>query len=230
MKERPPVEERLARRSPLPSRWTVLGEAGRSSARAVLVRVRCSCGTERTIQRSAITAGASKSCGCLSREVKASRAKHRETGKSGKHGSLYGIWVGLICRCYGKHASFPKYGGRGITICDRWRFDFLAFRADMGPRPPGTSLDRRDNSGPYSPENCRWATRAEQSRNTSRNVWLEFNGERLCLSDWAARIGLPAGSLKKRLKLGWSLSDALTKPRTASAVHNTGGANQCAAK
>lgn len=213
MRVRPPVEERLARRSPLPSRWTILGDAGRSAARAVLVHARCSCGTERTIARSAIISGSSKSCGCLSREVTASLAKHRETGKSGKHGSLYSIWVGLICRCYGKHASFPKYGGRGITICDRWRFDFLAFKADMGPRPAGTSLDRRDNNGPYSPENCRWATRAEQARNTSRNVWLELNGERLCISDWAKKIGMNAMSLKKRLANGWSVVDALTKPK-----------------
>jgi len=149
----------------------------------------------------------------LQRELTAAKAKHRETGKSGKDGSLYSIWVGLICRCHGKHSSFPKYGGRGIVVCDRWRFDFLAFKSDMGPRPHGTSLDRRDNNGPYSLENCRWATRAEQGRNRSNNVWLELNGEKLCITDWAKKIGMNAMSIKKRLALGWSVTDALTKPK-----------------
>jgi len=107
-----------------------------------------------------------------------------------KESPLYAIWKQMRYRCSNpSHPDFRDYGARGITVCDRWQRDFLAFCQDMGPRPQGTSLDRRDNDGPYSPENCRWATPLEQSNNSRKNRFIEACGERLTVSQWARRLG-----------------------------------------
>jgi len=98
-------------------------------------------------------------------------------------------------------ASYPNYGGRGIFVCERW-LDFENFLADMGERPEGMSLDRVDNDGPYSPANCRWATRTEQSRNTRRNRYVEVKGKRMLLADAARLLGISGGHATYRLQRG----------------------------
>jgi hypothetical protein len=120
-------------------------------------------------------------------------------------------WYHMIQRCHNpKHPRFGNYGGRGITVCDRWRASYEAFVADMGlPPEPGLTIDRRDNDRGYSPDNCRWATSTTQSRNKTTSRYLEHDGVRLTLTDWAPRLGLTVQGLHARLRR-MSVAEALT--------------------
>lgn len=167
--------------------------------------VACDCGATKSVYVSHLKRGATRSCGCNpGRKV-----------RHGRHGSPeYMCWQSIIQRCTNPNSESYRryYGGRGITVCDRWR-DFENFFADMGPRPsPQHSIDRIDVNGNYEPGNCRWATDDEQVRNTRRNVFVEVNGERMCLKDACCRVGINYGTVINRLKSGWSMSDALSRP------------------
>lgn len=133
--------------------------------------------------------------------------------KHGGHGTItYARWKSMIQRCYTTSASnYPYYGGKGITVCDRWH-DFSAFLADMGECENSKTLDRIDNTKGYGPENCRWATIAEQNRNRSHCVELNHNGRTMILRDWAEEIGISANALAMRIRLGWETERALTQP------------------
>ena len=125
----------------------------------------------------------------------------------------YGSWKGIIQRCCNpKSPAHHKYGGRGITVCERWR-SFKAFYEDMGPRPsPLHSIERINNNGNYELGNCRWATRREQSRNTRQNVMLVFSGRTQCIAAWAEERGMKPKTLCRRLKCGWPVELAITAP------------------
>jgi hypothetical protein len=119
-------------------------------------------------------------------------------------------WKDMIQRCTNpRRINYANYGGRGITICDRWRKSFEAFLSDMGPRPDGTTLDRIDNDGNYEPGNCRWASKEEQSSNTRRSRFIEIGGERLTVSQWADRRRINRATLYSRIKAGWTIERAL---------------------
>lgn len=133
---------------------------------------------------------------------------------AGKYSSEYSIWMNMRARCRNpKNNRYHLYGARGISVCQRWEVDFLNFLEDMGRRPSTDhSIDRIDNNGNYTPDNCRWATRSEQARNTRSSRFLEFKGRRLTLTEWAQEIGMDRRSLHLRLKSGWSIERALTEP------------------
>lgn len=126
----------------------------------------------------------------------------------------YGVWIGMKKRCSNPNQkAYPAYGGRGIKVCDIWRNDFQAFFDDMGPRPSKDhSLDRVDNDGNYEPSNCRWATRKQQMRNTSRNHMITYKGETRTMIEWAEIYKIPLKSVWYRINSGWPIEDALTKP------------------
>jgi hypothetical protein len=117
-------------------------------------------------------------------------------------------------RCFNpKEKDFPHYGGRGITVCERWRNSFEAFLADMSESPgKGYSIERIDTNGNYEPTNCRWATQREQINNRRMTKRLTFQGETMAVADWARRIGCPRHLLHGRIKLGWSVEEILSRP------------------
>lgn len=136
----------------------------------------------------------------------------RRTGKA-LHPAEYSVWRGMRNRCENpKEPSYKRYGGRGIAVCERW-LKFENFFADMGAHPSSAhSIGRKDNNGPYSPDNCEWVTQVEQCNNTSRNVLLTFNGRTQSISQWSRELKLGQGALISRLRRGWSVEAALTFP------------------
>lgn len=162
---------------------------------------RCECGAVRVVDGSALRNGHTRSCGCLSADLSARRSTKHGLLFGGKTPPLYKVWAAIKGRCCNKNdAAYAYYGGRGIFVCERWRNDFAAFLADMGARPPGGTVDRINNDGPYSPENCRWATRKEQANNTRGNV--KYQGA--SISEWAERLGTGPSTISSRVaKWGW---------------------------
>ncbi len=173
---------------------------------------KCDCGKEFAADGTCIRRGSATSCGCMS--VHAGQT-HGMTSHP-----LYAVWCGMKQRCYGKnHKNYAEYGGRGITICDRWRDSFENFYADMGDRPtPRHTIERNDNDGMYEKDNCRWATRAEQTENQRSTKLLALKGEVLSISKWARRLGIPRRTIGRRLAAGWTVEQALLTP--AGPGHN----------
>jgi hypothetical protein len=125
----------------------------------------------------------------------------------------YRTWWRMIQRCHDpKHKDYVYYGARDIAVCDAWRASFASFYADMGRRPEGMEIERRDNDGNYEPSNCRWATRLEQMRNCRRNRMLTFRGATKAMSQWADELGIDYFAIRERLKKGWNVDRALTTP------------------
>lgn len=174
----------------------------------------CTCGTKKEVIGNNLTVGHTRSCGCLHRELSRERQTTHGESPSGSNSSEFGVWISMLARCRNSNSkNFPRYGGRGIKVCGRWVESYENFLADMGRKPsPSHSIDRIDNNGNYEPSNCRWASRNEQARNTSRNRILTHQGRSKCAAEWAEITGLSRSTILRRLKLGWALADALETP------------------
>lgn len=148
-------------------RWLVLERGDNGAGRQARWICRCDCGGIRLVRSTHLKSGSTASCGCLQKErISEKKTTHGHAGRGGETAE-YRTWQAMKDRCYNpRHKFFKNYGGRGITVCDRWRENFRAFLADMGRKPrPELSLDRINNEGNYEPGNCRWATRGQQACN-----------------------------------------------------------------
>jgi hypothetical protein len=193
-------------------RWTVVAYRGRHKSRPTSWLCRCECGTERIVISSSLVAvSGTQSCGCFQKEQLASRMLTHGYSSAAEHMA----WASLKDRCHNeKSSSYDGYGGRGISVCDRWRDSFENFLADMGERPSKEhSIDRKDNDGNYEPDNCRWATKKEQGRNRRSNRILTFNNKTQTLIEWSEELGISSAVIRQRIKAsGWSIEEALTTP------------------
>jgi hypothetical protein len=140
----------------------------------------------------------------------------KKKGDRKRHGMSkspeFAVWHGMVGRCHvEENGSFRNYGGRGIKVCDRWRYSFATFLADMGPRPsPKHQIDREDVNGDYEPGNCRWLHSIDNGNTRRTNVRLEHDGRTRTISQWSRELGWHREKIRKRLSLGWSVGRALT--------------------
>lgn len=186
-------------------RWVILRDAGATN-RVHYWTCQCDCGMVRNVQERHLLASKTQSCGCLARELAAD--KKRTHGLSYHH--MKPMYYAMIARCHNPNsAEYSNYGERGIAVCDRWRDGFVNFLADMGERPDGMTLDRIDNDGPYSPENCRWATVSEQCNNTRANHLLTLGDKTQTITQWARDLDLHPNTIRSRLRYGWPVERVL---------------------
>jgi hypothetical protein len=173
-----------------------------SRAGAKRWRCQCECGKTSFPFGNNLVRGKTKSCGC--------RVNAGTHGMS--HSSEFTSWQEMLARCSNpRRRSWKDYGARGIVVCDRWKFSFANFFADMGRKPSEKfSIERKNNNGNYEPNNCIWAAPIVQANNTRFNRILNFNGERMTVAQWARKVGIKVNTIYTRLFRGWSVEKSLT--------------------
>lgn len=187
-----------------------------SDGKVYKAKFRCKCGNTKEIVVNDVIRGHTRSCGCIQRNYAKMRSyKHGET-----YTRLYGIWCSMKGRCSNSNKlDYARYGGRGINVCEDWNsFDNFRDWAINNGYSDNLTIDRIDVNKGYSPNNCRWATTKQQSRNKRNNIRITFRGETKVLVDWCEQLNLPYGTIEMRIHRGWNGVDALTKP-----IKNMGG-------
>lgn len=176
-------------------RLTAIEYAGSRHGGGALWKLSCECGAVVICDGANLRCGRTKSCGCLRAE--GPRVRH---GLS--HTKTHNTWVGMRQRCENpSDPAFPHYGGRGISVCDRWK-SFDNFLSDMGMSPRSMSIERIDNNAGYSPENCKWATQSEQVKNRRTSIIYEFDGQARTLKEWGDLYGIPYKAMHHRYTIG----------------------------
>lgn len=173
----------------------------------------CKCGNQKEIPASDMVQGKIKSCGCEHAE----RIGKASTTHGMTKNRTYKLWQAMKMRC---NRINQDYSCRGITYCDRWE-SFENFYLDMGEVPDGMSLDRIDPNGNYEPSNCRWADQETQANNKRSSVFIEWNGKKQTITQWAKELGMKPDKLRARKRYGWSLERMMTegnKPLPADGV------------
>lgn len=187
------------------NKLTVLEFSGKTKGGDSNWLCQCECGNTTIVSRGDFTKGDTKSCGCH-------RASAGGATKGYRKSTEYVSWSEMKRRCYNtRNAEYHNYGGRGITVCDQWKNSFVDFLAYVGKKPsPDATIDRIDVNGNYEPGNVRWATKPEQSQNTRKTRKLTYNGETLCLREWARRLCITHQTISTRLAKGWPLEKVLS--------------------
>jgi len=193
---------------------TVLERVNTSKNGSVLWKCRCECEKEIIVRSDHLKNNHTQSCGCLQKRDAMKRVVEMNTTHSMTGSKIYAVWCTMKARCTNPNNDrFINYGGRGITLCSRW-YDFENFYEDMGSSyKVGLTIERKDNNGNYEPTNCKWASRKEQARNTTRNRFIEFRGQTKTLAEWSEITGINQDCLFARLsELHWDIERALTTP------------------
>jgi hypothetical protein len=181
------------------NRLTVIGRTRHANGRVAWV-CKCDCGNESIVLTAGLRSGQTVSCGCYALEDRRKKGRNKTHGMSKT--PIYQTWAGMIDRCFNKNdSSYKNYGGRGITVCDRWRrFDY--FYKDMGEKPKGMTIERKDVNGNYEPENCMWADRTVQNQNR-RNVKKHMlRGQLLTVKGIANETGMKYSTVYYRISRG----------------------------
>ena len=179
----------------------------KQKSRSVRWVCKCDCGNETVVCGYSLRSLRQQSCGCAN-FGKPMPIKHGHA-IAGKHTTEYYSWTGMMDRCRNKNnKKHPRYGGRGISVCQRWK-TFKNFYSDMGNKPKGMTLGRIDNDGNYEPSNCRWETMKQQANNRSNNRIIKHRGKTMNSSQWADYLGISRGALRTRLHRGWTIERAL---------------------
>lgn len=183
--------------------FVYLGEAPDiGKERAVFAR--CACGNEKIFRLTYLRNGHTRSCGCARADANRKRATHGHTPRIGRN-TTYAVYRDMLTRCTNpNYREFHLYGGRGITVCERWRESYENFLSDMGDRPEGMTLERDRVDDGYGPNNCRWATILEQANNKRNSAVIEHNGRSMTVAQWARELGVNPFSLYYRRSKGWS--------------------------
>ena len=190
----------------------VIKKVGTDKHRKSIWLCKCDCGNETFTTRNHLIDRSTQSCGCLFKQC----VKERRTSHGASDTRLYSIWRSMLARCtYEKQIGYQRYGGRGVSICDEWRFDFTNFYewAMVNGYSDHFTIDRIDVNGNYEPCNCRWVTQKEQSNNKTNNHFLTYMGKTQTMSQWAEELGINSSTLESRInQYHWDVEKALTTP------------------